>query len=209
MRPYTSHDNVLPFLPFITHFPSYYYLSPQPCFSCLPVAPNLWAHPMSQAFGPHQTDFLPISPFSAPGSSWQRAPLVSSKLICSSALRVTALLFHPGFTELKAINILAIKKCFTAVWKNRQTSNTHPQMRYLYSWQTIASLCVCAAGVTSPQGEGTRAFLLMHWWPIFILYHAIQRQKKVRLSEGAFMINWSALPVPECRLELEHSGSQS
>lgn len=65
---------------------------------------------------------------------------------------------------------------------------------------------ICAESVTR---KGYCSLLLRHWWPIFIFPCAVQRQKKVRPSKGVLMINWSLLPVPECRLELEHAGSPS
>lgn len=95
--------------------------------------------------------------------------------------------------------------------KNKQANNTHPQLikrkAIIYSFQKCI-LCLCCKYNISSR-IGYHSFLLMHWWPIFVSYRAIQRQKKVRPSEGAFVINWSVLPVPECRLKLERSGSQS
>lgn len=88
---------------------------------------------------------------------------------------------------------------------------TVPRDGVLWHW---AAPC-CSLHLTSVlevqhlSRKGCCSLLLRHWWPIFIFPSAVQRQKKVRPSKGVLMINWSLLPVPECRLELERAGSPS
>lgn len=92
-----------------------------------------------------------------------------------------------------------------------QTNNARPQLKCSGTEQLVAFPCasrLCRKCNISSR-QGCCSLLLRHWWPIFVFPRAVQRQKKVRPSEGVLMINWSLLPVPECRLELERAGSPS
>lgn len=105
-------------------------------------------------------------------------------------------------------NVLAIKQCFSAACADKHCP---PRNLVLWHWEALAVPCsshLCWKCNISSK-KGCYSLLLRHWWPIFIFPRAVQRQKKVRPSEGVRLINWSLLPVPECRLELEHAGSLS
>lgn len=138
-------------------------------------------------------------------------------------LCVPDLSFHLRATELKAISIFVIERIFAvrsilaiqkifAVLIKTNTCSPHCQTMCSCSFSDKELLFFVsrtgAACINSLQEYDITAFALCIDDP-FLFCIVLFKDKRRWDHQRALVINWSVLPVPECRLKLERSGSQS